>query len=737
MGVTIDEKAYAEVKKHLSSAFDNLSKAYHDFNELMRAFTKAIISEVGIEVAPYASRFYREKYQEYMDEIGTDDNAPSDDIIQDEEGVTNDEETDRDDASGSGDVPDERGMGERSSDETGTEDEVEPESGQGSRTDESGTKRDQGRDDGRDVTEDHVITGDLGTGGPKAKVRANLDAIRIAKDILATGRKATPEDRAKLEKYVGWGATELAQLFDESKEKWNSEREELKSLLTPEEYADARRSTQDAHYTSAPVIKAMYEAVKRLGFTGGRILEPSVGIGNFFGLIPPDVKSSSKLFGAELDPTTATIAKTLYPSATIINAPFQDVDYTDDYFDLAIGNPPFGRNPIVDTKDKSLSGLSVHHYFFAKCLKKLRPGGLQVMVVTSRLMDNKDPSNRERLAEQANLVGAIRLPSTTFKGNAGTEVTTDILFLQKLKPGEAPDTKWTDLKIVTAPDGRAYRVNEYFAAHPEMMLGDLTENKLHPAEFKNGVYDSAPGLKAREGVDLQEEVNSAIGRLPENIYQSENRAEEMTDADRVIPKPGEAKVWGYLIRDGKVYQRTPDVNGEMQSQPAMIGDKNPKPIEGKDFERVKGMLGIRDAYRRLQRAELNDEPIATIDLLRKQLNRTYDAFVKEHGPISTAANKRVMRGDINDFPNLLALENSFDAGVTASMAKKYGTTAREPSAKKAAIFTKRQLVPYRKAEKAGTAYDAMMISLAETGRLDFGRMEELTGKRYADLIAEL
>jgi N12 class adenine-specific DNA methylase len=732
-GLTFDDETYQQIKPHLTNMWKAAKDAAVDSAEALRGFVQRVMDEIGSAVGldpikPFARKFYEE--------------AKNGAIILDEKesarkGDTKDvEETERHEPGPRSDVPDVRDGRGRPGDETGAEEKTP--GGQDLRRDGSDAERDEGRGgERREVAKDYVITDadKLGEGGEKTKARGNIAAIRIAKDILETGRAATPEEREALVKYVGWGG--ISQIFNEAKAEWDKDREELKSLLTPEEYAAARRSTQDAHYTSIPIIRAIYKALERLGYTGGRVLEPSVGVGHFFGLMPEDMKSSSRLFGTELDPLTTIIAKTLYPSATIANAPFQDLHYENGYFDLAVGNPPFGATRITDTKEKELSGLSIHNYFFAKAMKKLREGGIQAMVVSSSLMDKKDPADRQRLAEGARLLGAIRLPSDAFKKNAGTEVTTDILFFQKLKPGEVADTKWQNLDVVTGDGGHGYRVNEYFAKNPEMMLGDPSANKLHPGEVKNGVYDAIPGLKAKADVNFEEALNKAIEKLPQNVFEAQDGIERQNNPNAIIPKPGEAKVWGYFVRDGKVYQRTPDKNGEMASELALVGEANPKPLEGKDFERVKGMLDIRDAYRRLQRAELSDEPEGKINLLRKALNRVYDDFVREHGYISSDVNKRVMRGDLNDFPNLLALEGDYDKGVSAATAKKYGIPAREASATKAAIFTKRLLVPYHKAVKADTAYDALMISLQETGRIDIPRLEELTGKRYAEVLKEL
>jgi hypothetical protein len=405
------------------------------------------------------------------------------------------------------------------------------------------------------------------------------------------------------------------------------------------------------------------------------------------------MKKRAQWFGAEKDIITATIAKSLYPSATIINSPYEDVHYADNHFDVSVGNPPFGSVKITDVKEKDLSGLSIHNYFFAKDIKKLRPGGILAQVVSSSLMDKQGEMDCMRFANDVRLIGAIRLPNTTFKDNAGTAATTDIVFLQKLKPGEVGTTNWTMTQLVTGADGNAYKVNEYFAKHPEMVLGDFTANGQH-GEYVDGVYNGVPGVAPKAGVNLADALKGAIAKLPENIYHAEDRTRDMLDPSKAVTTPGETKVWGYFVKDGVVHQRTPDINGGRDSAPALVGIKTPRQMNEKEVSQVTGMLGVLDVYRRLQRAELSDVPTGKIELLRKALNASYDSFVKEHGYISQSSNERVMRGDINDFPNLLALEKDFDKGVSAGIAKKEGTASRKPTAEKADIFIKRQLVPY-------------------------------------------
>lgn len=564
----------------------------------------------------------------------------------------------------------------------------------------------------------------LGAGGQKTKYRDNVAAIRTLKEIQAAGRPATADEQAILVKYVGWGG--IPQAFDARNREWAAEYSELKSLLTDEEYATARQSTQYAHYTAPGVVSAMWNALDRMGFTGGRVLEPAMGTGNFFGLLPASLRGNkTSLFGVELDPITGGIASLLYPKADVHVTGFQDVLVPDGHFDVAIGNPPFSSVSVHDGRDKEISGFSLHNYFFAKSIKALRPGGVLAMVVSNSLMDKKADKQRQYFASKARLLGAIRLPNNAFKQNAGTEVTADILFLQRLMPGEI-DTGETWASVSTVPDpdgGEPIPLNEYYIRHPEMMLGTMTrQGSMYRAD--------QAALTAPKGQDTDAELARAIANLPEGVYREAGRdAAELTLADVLVPEG--VKVQGYFVApDGRIAQRTEDVLDKRQADYVDVGTETVR-------ARMAALIGLRDALAALMRAELSPKTTdAALKTLRANLNKVYDALVKKYGYVHAKGNRDVFRWD-PDYPLLLSLEPNYNAGVSKDVAKKHGTTPIAPSAGKADIFTKRVSAPFQAAVKADSPKDALTISLAETGRVNFPRMSELTGLSESDLQAAL
>jgi N12 class adenine-specific DNA methylase/predicted RNA methylase len=566
-------------------------------------------------------------------------------------------------------------------------------------------------------------TDGLGQGGPKAKFSDNLAAIRLAKEIK--NRPATPEDQKVLVKYVGWGG--LPQAFqrpDGSVAKgWEKEAAQLKELLTDEEYAAARSSTQNAHYTSQPVIQKMYEAVGRLGFDGGKILEPSIGTGHFVGLMPKAMHSKSHVTGVEIDGISARIAQLLYPTQNIVQAGFQDFVVSPESYDLVIGNPPFGSKTLYDPQHKDLKKFSIHNYFFARSLKALKPDGILAMVVSSHMMDKKGGAQREWINRHGELLGAIRLPNNAFKQTAGTEVTTDIIFLRKRRQGE-PITghKWQGLKDVVGNDGVTYRVNEYFANNPEMMLGELGPNKLVPGEVVDGVYNAAPGLIAKGQWD-KNVLDEAIARLPENIFKRGKDLDEIQAPEAVVSDLKFVQPYGYTLDDnGQAVRRLPDKNGEQVYEPVLYGGK---PLEGRRLERFKGIIRLRNAVRQLIRAEVSDDP--KMESYRKRLNGTYDAFVKEFGYINDTGNVTLMKDDSIDFPLLRSLEADYDKGISKSVAKKTGQKPKSPSAKKAAIFSVRTREPYHAIDKAEGPNEALTVVLREDGYVNMPRIAKLYG----------
>ena len=596
--------------------------------------------------------------------------------------------------------------------ERGNQPELKPESG----------TRAQDRADGFVITDEDGI----GEGGAKTKYRNNVAAIRLLKQLQAENRQATRDEQAVLAKYVGWGGIPQAFFRDNGgvSKGWEQEAAELKGLLTADELAAAASSTRNAHYTSTEIVSAMWDALKHFGFQGGRVLEPSVGVGNFFGLMPAALRSASQLTGVELDHITGGIAKQLYPMANI-QAPvgFQDLASPDNHFDVAIGNPPFGRESIYDGARKKISGFSIHNYFFAKSIDTVKPNGVLAMVVTNRLLDSVGDKARQYIAERAEFLGAIRLPNDAFAKNAGTQVTTDIIFLRKLKEGEeAKGHSWMNVQQVADKNGNRVALNEYFVRNPGMMLGEFGQfGSMYSAE------DAA--LVARPGQDTPALLREAVKSLPK-AFMDAPTAEPVRETIQPLNDISHVKVGSLFEQGGQILERKEDMLGQQQAAPATFPSEKAK-------ERVSGMLKIRDALVAVRGLQLTDGVASeTLEHARAGLNKAYDAFVKEHGPINADANKRLMRDDPT-WPQLAALEDDFDKGVSAAVAKTTGEKARAASAKKAAIFFKRTQSPYKAPEKASTAKDALVASLAERGRVDLDYMADLYGKDPEVIAREL
>lgn len=565
---------------------------------------------------------------------------------------------------------------------------------------------------------------EIGQGGDKTKFANNVAAIRVLKDLEATGRPVTAADQAALAKYVGWGGIPSAfERTDGTANKgWEKQVAELKALLTPEEYAAAAASTRNAHYTSPEIVTGMWKALARLGFTGGRVIEPSVGVGNFFGLMPQDARGASALHGVELDRITSGIATALYPDAKIARMGYQEYAIPDGYFDVAVGNPPFGSEKLYDANRKDLSGFSIHNYFFARSVDALRPGGVLAMVVTNRFLDGNSDKARQYIAERADLVGAIRLPNNAFAKNAGTEVTTDIIILQRRAPGQKPNgTSWMNVVDYTDKNGATVPLNEYFQANPDNMLGEFG---AFGSMYRAG--DSA--LVAREGQNTQQLLDAAISRLPAGIMQP---AVQVKPETRETVQAENVRVGSMFISgDGRVMVRGEDELGERTGEAVEFRS-------AKAEERVKGMLRLRDNLSRLRQLQLsNTASEAAIEEARARLNKTYDSFVKSNGPINSQANKLLFRDDPT-WPQISALEDSYDRGVSAAVAKTTGEEPRPQSAVKAAIFTKRTQQPYSPPTSAKTAKDALVASLAERGRVDMDMMVQLYGKTEEQIANEL
>ena len=540
----------------------------------------------------------------------------------------------------------------------------------------------------------HISDDHLGEGGPKAKYQANVAAIKLLKHLEETTGQATPEQQEVLSRYVGWGG--LADAFDPDKSAWAAEFSELKELLTPEEYAAARASTLNAHYTSPTVIRAIYEAVEKMGFRAGNILEPSMGVGNFFGMLPESM-AGSRLYGVELDSISGRIAKQLYPKADITVAGFETTDRRD-FYDLAIGNVPFGQYQVNDKAYNKL-GFNIHNYFFAKALDQVRPGGVVAFVTSRYTMDAKDSTVRRYLAQRAELLGAIRLPNDAFKKNAGTEVVSDILFLQKRdRPLDiAPD--WT--QAGRTEDG--FTVNQYFLDHPEMVLGRPTAEST---QYGKQDYTVAP----IEGLELADQLHDAVKYI-QGTYQEAALPElgEGEDIDESLPADPNVKNYSYTVVDGAVYFREnsrmvrPDLNATAEA-------------------RVKGLVGLRDCVQRLIDLEMDAAaPEAAIQGQMAELNRLYDDFSAKYGLINDRAN-RLAFADDSSYYLLCALEVLDEDGKLE---------------RKADMFSKRTIKPHEAVTTVDTASEALAVSISEKACVDMAYMEQLTGKTSEELAAEL
>lgn len=576
---------------------------------------------------------------------------------------------------------------------------------------------------------DYVITDadGLGEGGQKAKFRSNVAAIEVVKQLEQENRPATRDEQAVLAKWVGWGGLRAAFPREDGSvtKGWEKEAAQLKELLTKEEYSAAESSTRNAHFTSPEIVDAAWSIAQRLGFKGGQVLEPSVGAGNFLGLMPGDLRGASRITGVELDRITGAIAKNLYPNANI-QAPigFEKLTVPDSYFDLAIGNPPFGSEKLYDKERTHLNKLSIHNFFFAKAIETLRPGGVLAMVVTNRFLDGQSAAARNMIQSKADLIGAIRLPNNAFLKNAGTEVTTDIVILQRREEGTAPkSSEWLEVVDYRGKDGNTVPLNKYFANNPDMMLGDF-------GGYGSMYGPNDPALVARGGQDTPAELAKAIEKLPQNIM-GETGPARVTETVTVPETVNDVQVGTmFAAPDGSINLRTADHIGQPTSQAVAFPNETAK-------ERVSGMIRVRDAFAKLRRAQISDTASdQQIENLRNRLNSLYDGFVKSHGPVNSDANKRLFRDDPT-WPQISALEQSFDKGISAAMAKKTGEKARAATAEKAAIFSRRTQQPYRRPTSASSAKDALATVLNDYGRINLDAMSQLYGKPVDAIVDEL
>ena len=539
----------------------------------------------------------------------------------------------------------------------------------------------------------HITDDDLGSGGPKAKFKANMEAIRLLKELEQEQRLATPEEQEVLSRYVGWGG--IPQAFEERNSAWAAEYTQLKGVLTPEEYSAARASTLNAFYTSPTVIKAMYEALGNMGLKQGNILEPSCGVGNFMGLLPESMSAAS-MYGVELDPVSGQIAKQLYQKNRIAVQGFEETSYPDSFFDCVIGNVPFGAYQVSDRKYDRYHFM-IHDYFIAKSLDLVRPGGVVAVVTSSGTMDKQNPEVRQYFANRADLLGAIRLPNNAFQRNANTSVVADLLFFQKRDRAAITEPDWVQLK--TTPEG--YTVNSYFANHPEMVLGDFTTESTQYGKQEVTV-------KAKAEADLSEQLKEAVKHIQGTITEQEISDTELEEQVVSIPANPDIKNFSFALVGEDIYYRENSVMNKMEL-PVVTG------------ERVRGMVAIRDATNRLlerQLEECSDEEVAS---LQAELNRVYDSFTAKYGLLSSNANKRAFSMD-SSYCLLTSLEFLDEKGELK---------------RKADIFTKRTIRRAEPVTSVDTASEALAVSIGEKAKVDIPYMMELTEKTEEEVTEEL
>ena len=542
----------------------------------------------------------------------------------------------------------------------------------------------------------HITDDDLGVGGPKQKFARNIEAIRTLFKLEEEHRGATAEEQQVLSQYVGWGG--LADAFDPNKENWSAEYTHLKELLSEDEYAAARASTLNAHYTSPTVIRGIYDAVERMGFRSGNILEPSMGVGNFFGMLP-DTMQDSRLYGVELDSITGRIAKKLYPQADITVAGFETTDRRD-FYDLAVGNVPFGNYKVNDKAYNKL-GFSIHNYFFAKAIDQVRPGGVVAFVTSRYTMDSKDSTARKHMAERADLLGAIRLPNNAFRANAGTDVVSDIIFLQKRDRPIDHEPDWVQLG--KTEDG--FAINQYFVDHPEMVLGNL--------ELESTQYGHDLTVAPIEGAVLADQLAEAVQHIEGNYTAVEIAAPDVADAEaqrKTLPADPTVKNFSYTVVDGEIYYRENSIMTQIELSDNAKG-------------RVAGMVELRQIVNELIQQQLNDFPDEDIKASQAKLNAAYDAFTAKYGLINDKKNARLFDDD-SSYYLLCSLENLDENKNLKS---------------KADMFTKRTIRPERVVTSVDTPSEALAVSIGEHGKVDLPYMADLLGTpgNYERITTEL
>ncbi len=539
----------------------------------------------------------------------------------------------------------------------------------------------------------------VGVGSLKQKCLGNLAAIQLLKQLEAEERPTTAEEKRVLLRYIGWGG--LPQVFDVRNEQWKEERDRLEGLLSPEEFESARATTLNAHYTAPVIICAMYAALQRFGFTHGRVLEPALGLGHFIGLMPDEMHSRSLITGVEIDSVTARLARVLYPDADVRHQPFEETKLADGFYDAAISNIPFGDYKPFDPRFKSWNFV-IHDYYFAAALTKVRPGGLILFITSKGTFDKVDGALREYVSQQADLLGAIRLPNDAFKKNAHTEVTTDLVMLRKRLPGELPKgPAWKFLVEITNSLGETIPINEYFAAHPEMMLGEM--------RLEGKMYARSEPTLAANGRSLAEQLAEVIALLPKDVFRPETHRITRPTIEQAFPVPQHIKPNAYALVNEELAIRDGDTLRVLTGLSSQV------------VRRIRGLIRVRDAVRLCLRSQLNgtlDEEVVTA---REELNRVYDRFIAHYGPISERANTSAFRGD-PDLPLLLSLEN-------------YDEETRR--ATKAAIFRERTIQRKRSRPEVSTPQEALLVVLNERGCVDLEYVARLLHRRPSEFLPDL
>lgn len=574
---------------------------------------------------------------------------------------------------------------------------------------------------------DFVIDADdIGKGSLTKKYKDNIAAIRIIKTMEEEGRVAFFDERKQIAKYAGWGA--IKGVFDPQNKQWIKQHAELKELLTDAEFKAARKSTLDAHYTGPIVVGAMYDAMQQLGFTGGRVLESSIGVGNFFGMMPSGMRNASQLHGVELDSLTSRLVAALYPEAKIAQATgFEDFQIPAEYFDAVIGNPPFGNQPLVDTERSPYSGFSIHNYFLAKSIDKLRPGGIMQVVVSHNFLDANDDRARKWIWDRAALISAVRLPNTAFKENAGTEVVADVLIFQKRDNNSLPNdsSPWRDVVEqvnVNPKTGETiiHKVNQFFTDNPQFVLGKPSAG---------GFMYTANEYTVEASGDIKDQLAGWVKTLPKDVYDYIDRKADSAVVD--MDMPNSIKVGSFYIDvGGKVMQRGDDVMGNKTANEWLLPND-------KAIGRMKGMIALRESLRnQMQLERLVHTSDIDIEANRRKLNSLYNGFIKQHGHINNQTNRRIFLDD-TEAQLLQALEFDYDKGISKTTADKEGIDQREPSAVKADIFKRRVAFPPQDFMTVTTAKDALLASLNYRGTVDGDYMTEVYDKSIDEIIKEL